>query len=229
MPYLFSSKDEKIDTTNFTYYKSGHFSDVYKSGNTLLKIYKENTTYKYYMSRRLFLLLKKYNIPNLVKLIDYYHNYCGKVDKLLPMDAYTMEFVNDKKVKLIDMNLEYIDKVVDMLEETLEELSKNHILIEDSHDGNILFTENGVTMLDPDQYLHVRLLTRNFIYQLNKEKIIKAMNDTINVEFSDAGYKGFLKYIFPTLRGSLTRDIKTYLKESEVNESIKKDMLKLKK
>ena len=229
MPYLFSSNDEKIDTTNFTYYRSGNFSDVYKSGDILLKIYKESTTYKYYMSRRLFLLLKKYNIPNLVKLIDYYHNYCGKVDKFLPMDAYTMEFVKDNKILLTEMSLEYIDKVVDMLEETLEELSKNHILIEDSHEGNILFTENGVTMLDPDQYLHASILTRNFIYQLNKEKIIKAMNDTINTEICNEGYRGFISYIYPTIRGSLTKDIKTYLKETEVKESIKKDILKLKK
>lgn len=229
MPYLFSSKDEKIDTTNFTYYRSGNFSDVYKSGDVLLKIYKETTTYKYYMPRRLFLLLKKYNIPNLVKLIDYYHNYCGKVDKFLPMDAYTMEFVKDKKIFLTEMNLEYIDKVVDMLEETLEELSKNHILIEDSHEGNILFTENGVTMLDPDQYLHVRLLTKKFIYQLNKEKIIKAMNDTINTEVSHEGYCGFLDYIFPSFTGSLSLDVKNYLKKANVRESIQKDVLRLKK
>lgn len=229
MSYLFSSKDEKIDTSKFTYYKSGHFSDVYKSGNILLKIYKENTTYRYYMSRRLFLLLKKYNIPNLVKLIDYYHNYCGKVDRILPMDAYTMEFVEDKKIKLTEMNIEYMDKVIVMLEDTLEELSKHHILIEDSHEGNILFTENGVTMLDPDQYLHVRLLTKKFIYQLNKEKIIKAMNDTINTEVSHEGYCGFLDYIFPSFTGSLSLDVKNYLKKANVRESIQKDVLRLKK
>jgi hypothetical protein len=43
-------------------------------------------------------------------------------------------------------------------------------------------------MLDPDQYLHASILTRNFIYQLNKEKIIKAMNDTINTEICNEGY-----------------------------------------
>lgn len=228
MPYLFSSKLEKIDTQNFTYYKSGQFSDVYKSGDTLLKIYKSDAQYRYYMSRRLFHLLKKYDIPNLVKLIDYYHNFCGRTDRLLPMDAYTMVFVKDKKVELTEMDLDYINKILNMLEDTLEELSKNHILIEDSHEGNILFTENGVTILDPDQFLHIKLLTKRFIYQLNKEKIIKAMNDTINLEIMNEGYKGFLNYIYPTINGSLSKDVNSYLRESDIKESIKTDTLKLK-
>lgn len=227
MPIYFSSKSEILDTKNFTYFNSGKFSDVYKNEDTLLKIYKDDITYRYYISKKIFLLLKKYNIPNLVKLKEYYHCFDGKLEKLLPMDAYTMEYVKDKKVNLINMDRKYMLEVGNMLEETLDELSKKHILIEDSHEGNILFTENGVTILDPDQFLHIPILSPNFSYKLNKEKILKAINDTLLYEYYGQGKTGFIRLVESNNDNSLKGDISRFFTEDKVKDSIKKNILSI--
>lgn len=225
MPYLFSSKEERLDTQEFTYYGSGQFSNVYKHDDTILKIYKDDIGIRNYMSIRNFKFLRECDIPNFVKLIDYYHMFKGRIEKHLPMDAYTMEFVKDKKIELSDMSTEYLLDICKKLEETLEELSNKHILIEDAHEGNILFTENGVTIIDVDQFLHINLLTKRFIYQLNKEKIIKSINDTLIHEIYFNGFKGFFKFITPSMKSSLTNDIMEYLKAEEIEESVKKKVL----
>lgn len=227
MPIYYSSKDEILDTKNFTYFNSGRFSNVYKNDDILLKIYLSDVKYNSIISKKIFLLLKKYNIPNLVRLKDYYHAFSGKIEKMLPIDAYTMDYVKDKKVELLDMDKKYMNDITKMLEETLEELSKKHILIEDSHEGNILFTENGVTILDVDQFVRIPILTQKYIYQLNKEKVVKAINDTIKCEYYDNENTGFITLIDDQVGNSLEEDISCFMTDNTVKDSAKKNILSI--
>lgn len=219
---LYSSDNNLLKTQDFSYYASGKFSNIYKKDDILLKIYNIDCGYRYIISNKLFNFLKKKEIANLVKLFQSYHRYTDFYFKFLRADAYTMGYVNDKKIKLIDMDKEYLNDVLAMLEETLEELSENKILIEDSHRGNILFTEGGVTILDPDQFIIMKLLSKKSIYEHNKKKILFAINDTLLNEKILKTNDGCYCFVTSTRGKSLTYDMNNYFTEKKIIDSINK-------
>ena len=221
MPY-YSSKNIVLDTQKFNYYDEGGCSTIYKKDDTLLKIYNYECKYRYYLSKKMFLLLKTVNIPNLVKLKDYYHRYNGRIDRLLPMDAYTMEFVKGKKINLLDQNRDYLNYIINELEDTLDELSKNKVILEDPSSHNIIFTEKGVTIIDPDQFIRVPVLSRKELYRINKTKIIQYINKTIEAKRETEN----VRYIYSDYNSSLTKDFNDFLTGETINETIQKKVYK---
>lgn len=73
---LYSSKHEIIDADKYEFYGSGANSKVYVKNDEVLKLYKD-VKIRYYMKRKTFEMLKEADIPNLVKLRDYYNQYTG--------------------------------------------------------------------------------------------------------------------------------------------------------
>lgn len=219
---LYSNNNNLLKTQDFSYYASGQFSNIYKNDDILLKIYKEDCGYRYIISNRMFNYLRKKEIPNLVKLYQSYHRFNGFFYKHLRADAYTMKYIKDKKIQLIDMDKGYLCDILGMLEETLGELSENKILIEDSHKGNILFTEGKVTILDPDQFIICKLLSKKCVYQHNKKKLLYAINDTLVHEKLFTTDSCCYRYITPTKGKSLTYDMNNYFTDEKIVDSINK-------
>ena len=201
---LFDKKNETYEFDGYTLFSKGSCANIYKKDDTILKIYNLSCKYKFYLSRKMFELLKKNNIPNLVKLLDYYRLYKSRV---LPMDAYTMEYVSGDDVELITASRDYLLRVAKQLEETISMLTNKKIMIFDAQSYNVLFKENGITILDPDQFTEHRLLSRKTLYGYNKMQALNYVTDTIDKEMNSKGYK------FDSLDLSISSEDKRSVKE----------------
>ena len=193
----FNDNNEEFDLTEFCYYSEGRCARIYTNNDIAFKIYILDCKYKMYLSKKMFRLLKEANICNIVKLIDYYH-----VDKksILPMDAYSMEFVKGKDVDLINASREYISDILTQLEETNEKLTEKGILVFDAHCDNILFKENGVTIIDPDQFYVRKFLPKKIIYEENNKEMYNYIRSFIHNEMKQKNeyYKSL--YIDPYIK-----------------------------
>lgn len=221
MPY-YSSKNIMLDTEKFEYFDQGGCANIYRNDDILLKIYNYECKYKHYLSKAMFRTIKNSDIPNMVKLLDYYHRHTGKVERLKPMDAYTMEMVKGNKVNLLEQKRDYLKDIIDQLEDTIERLVELKIVIEDPTSHNIIFTDNGVTIIDPDQFIRVPFFTNNFLYSCNKEKMITYLNKTIE----DKRKTECVKHIYCGYNSSLTKDFNDFLTEETIEETIKKKVYK---
>lgn len=220
---LYSSKHEIIDADKYEFYSSGANSKVYVKNDEALKIYKD-VKVRYYMKKKTFEMLKEADIPNLVKLRDYYNQYTGWLyEKIVPMDGYTMDFVEGTPVELLSADRKYIDIILAQLEETLNKLCEKKIIIRDSSMTNIIFNENGVTLIDPDYYYRSKKSPSSYIYQQNKEELIYSFNSIFTKEFKNKyGQKGIRRLLMSSVHGSLTSDFNHFYKEDNIEETVKK-------
>ena len=211
-----NNKNEIFNLDGFEYYSSGECAKVYRKDDIAFKIYNYECKYRLHLSRKVFELLKTIKSSSLVELLEYYHD---STSHILPMDAYSMKFVDGKDVELITAPKDYLSDTLTKLDETIKKLSDRKIVIFDTNSDNILFKENGVTIIDPDQFFHSRLLSKKIIYELNKERIIEYFISTIMKEMKEKS--GAYLLINPYKRGlSLKKCVMNKLKGNNIYESI---------
>lgn len=214
---FYNKKNKPLIFEGFDLFTKGGCAYIYKRDDILLKVYDLNCKYRYYMSRKMFELLKKNDIPNLVKLYDYFRIFRSRI---LPMDAYTMKYVGGNNVKLIKADREYLSDIGNQLDETIIRLTDKKIVIFDAQCDNILFKENGVTIIDPDQFVHKKLATKKAIYNFNKMQALSYIRDTITREMNSSGnYEYNLPLIFPE-EESIKNSILSLAKEGNIEDSI---------
>lgn len=172
----YNKNNEEFDLSGFQYYSSGVCANVYTDNEIAFKIYNHDCKYRLYLSRKIFTILKNIKTAGLVELIDYYHEY---ESHFLPMDAYSMKFVKGKDVDILHADKKYLCDCIDQLDETIKKLSENKIVMFDTHADNILFKENGPTIIDPDQFYQSKLLSKREIYERNKMHILEYFVSTI--------------------------------------------------
>lgn len=175
MAYL-NRNNEQFDLTGFQYYSSGVCANVYKKDDIAFKVYNQDCKYRLYLSKKVFTLLKAIRARNIVELYDYYHESSSH---FLPMDAYSMKFISGKDVDILHVSKDYLIDALEQLEETIRTLSDYKMVIFDSHHDNILFKEDGPTIIDPDQFYHSSLITKREAYERNKIRIIEYFMSTI--------------------------------------------------
>lgn len=202
--YYYDKNNNKFYVDDFEFFNEGVCAKVFKKDDILFKVYKFDCKYRFYLSKKMFNAIKNLNINSMVKLLDYYYSY---KTLFLPMDAYSMKLVDGKDIKLIYADKEYVKDIAKCLEETIRILTDNKIIMFDCHYKNILFKENGVTIIDPDQFGFYKLLTKKKIYEKNKLMCIKYITDTIKHEVDDktlCNYLYSLRYSEDTLEDSIT-------------------------
>ena len=222
---IYYSLNKKIlDTDKYSKFDHGGNSTIYKNigSDILFKVYKFDINYRYHMRKKNFEMLKEKNIPNLVKLMDYYFQFDQKINSILPMDAYTMKMVKGKKIDLIDMDRNYMKNILEQLEETLKCLSNEKILIGDAHKDNIIFNENGVTLIDLDQFIKMGLYSKKGIYDANKSSLMHIITMKILMEFRKKNPNLSLPFFWSKEDTSLYDDCEFLLEEENVEDSVKK-------
>ena len=219
---LYSSEKILLDTQKFDYYDEGGCATIYKCDDILLKIYNEECKKRHYIKKSMFQLIKNSDIPNMVKLLDLYYKYNRTITRLGTMDAYTLEIVKGKRINLLEQKRDYLKDMIDKFESTIDKLVELKVIIEDPTSHNIIFTENGPTIIDPDQFIRVPFLSPKTLYELNKEKIIIYLNKTIDAKKETES----ARYIFCGFNSSLTRDFNNFLEEETINETIQKKVYK---
>lgn len=219
----YSSNNEPLIADDYTCFNNGGTSVIYKKGDELFKVYKNDAPYKSRIKKNMFEYIRQSNIPNLVKLIDFYFEIEGILNKILPIDAYTMEQISGEMIELLTADKQYIELILNQLEETLEKLSEYKIIIEDSHKGNIIFNKNGVHIIDLDSFWHSKIIyTKKEIYYLNKCRLLYSISAKINSELEkEKSLKRVV--VFKWNRNtSITEDFSDFLTEDTLQETIKK-------
>lgn len=214
----------KVEINDFTYFKSGNCANIYRKDDILFKKYNCDCKYKDYMTRNVFNAIKKNNIPNMVELYDYYYKKNNLLFHILSLDYYTMKCVTDTKITFIDSSKEYLKDVLTKLEDTVERLSELKICIGDASSDNILFTENGVTLLDPDFYRITRYLSKKEVYNYNVYQVILYISRTIYKElYNKITITDHTYFDYDSNDGLVNSFMKSFKNET-VRKSLKKEI-----
>lgn len=209
--YKPGSKDKFVlSTSNFEFFGKGNCSYIYKSlsqKNVLLKVYNYDFNVRYRLSKGVFEFLKSSNLPSVVRLYDRFYLTNSFIFQLLGgLDAYSMKEVTGKSMRFIDYDRKQLIEIMKCLERTLISLSKNKIVLRDMHPGNVILTDNGLTIIDCDQFMPSNS-SQDSCYSLNKENVLNCINSIISSElgcdlsniFIDKGnstlYNSFKSYI----------------------------------
>ena len=206
---LYNSKRELVELEDFDYLTSGGCAHIFRKGDIVVKQYKYESDYHIYVNKKVFKALKEIGAPNIVKLHDYYYYYDSFISRMLPVDAYSMDYVQDDKIHLIDQPSEYLFKIADDLEETAKILSDNKIHIRDPHHGNIIFGKDKATLIDVDSYLF-NYSRHDALVEMNRDAIIETLTSKLVHEFQEEDYG----YWFPT-------NMLLYRLQSKDNKTIK--------
>ena len=193
---LIYSKDEILDISNFKYFDEGTCAKLYFQDNIVLKIYKINTKNYYYFSKKIFNELKELNLDSIVKLYNYYYEDTNKLTKLLPPRFYTMEFINNPNIILIEQTKEYLLDIISSIEKDVITLTKNKIKIYDTHHRNIIFMENSAKIIDIDLFSKNNLISYKKLLLQNKKLLLYYIISTIEYELKK---NNMYTYLYETL------------------------------
>lgn len=218
---LYSNTNEIVDTKEFTYFDKGNCAKVYSNGEILLKVYNHDCDYRFFLKKNMFDLLKKLNLPSIVKLHDYYFYFTDWFHKFLSMDAYTMDLVKGDNIPLLDYDRTHLIEALKDLEETLEILSDNHIVLWDVNPRNIIISSNGITIIDPDQFFKSRFHSKKRIYESNKKELINCLNSTLFLETLKRENMVSTSFIINSKNSSFIDDVSNSLHDDTFYHSMK--------
>ena len=173
------SPNGNLETTGFVYYDEGSCARVYKKDSLLLKAYKLDCKYYHMISPKLFDYLKNADFPHMLKLRDYYYLEKSIWNKIIGIEAYTMDYAGEKIPSLLQASTEYLLDMVSDLEKLIIKLSQQKIIMNDTHSGNIIFGDNQVTVIDPDQFSFARFQSFSSILKKNKYAILNYIISTM--------------------------------------------------
>ena len=182
-----------LSSSNFMYYDKGNCSRIYKflsENDVLLKVYNYDFNVRFRLSKNMFEYLKESNLPCVVPLYDYFYLTSSLIFQLLGgMDAYSMKEVSGESMRFIDYDRKQLIEIMKCLEKTLIVLSKKKIILRDMHPKNVILTDNGLTIIDCDQFMPSSS-SESICYSLNKINVLNCINRIIDSEsdcdFSDS-------------------------------------------
>ena len=220
---LYDKFNNEIEISNFKYYDEGMCAKIFKENNLILKVYKVDCSYRYILSRRMFSMLQDLNLSNVVKLYNYYYLEYRK-HHILPMDAYSMEYVPGNK-SILNQDKNYLLNSMYILENTCLTLAKNKIEINDSHASNIIFNDMGATLIDVDIYSVNKLKSISKIFTHNKEEILNALKNRIKSEILEQELEvEYYKFLYllniDVMHKSITEELDKILTDESLLENI---------
>ena len=225
----FYSDSNILNTDSFSYLDEGSRAYIYKHGDVLFKYYKGDCKYRYYISKKMFLRLKELNCTHIVKLYDLYYTsnkrFFGQI-----FDGYTMAYCGERVSSILNLPTSYLLEMVHELEQkTMVELSKAQIVMSDTHYGNIFFTDNDVTIIDPDSFYTPLFCNTSRVLEENRNKLWEYLLSTFIHELYDGyNYRRLCDY-FDLIRheseNTLTLKLKRFFDGTTPMESIKKKNL----
>ena len=136
--------DYIVDTETSKHLYQGSNGDIYKYNDELcFKVFKNIGFHEEEMA----LVLKSLNLKNFYKIIDLL--YTGTLEYA----GYMTEFYT-KIDKDILLDKDYLLDSINNIHDSITELNKRNILINDFHVANAIITDNGIIVCDADDFKH---------------------------------------------------------------------------
>lgn len=222
---LFDSNGYILDTSNFIYLNEELCAKVFRNNDIVLKNYKTTCKPGYYFSIKTFHKLKELNLPSIVKLYTYYYiNNIGIANYLSIPEAYTMEYVHNPEIILLNQNKEYLLDITSKLEKDITILAKNKIKMSDAHNDNIIFQENSAKIIDIDSFRIATLTSYKKLLLNNKQELLYYIKSTLLNEIKQQNlynpqYQCMFNFIHLT-NTSVTDYLNLILKDGNIRKSI---------
>ena len=149
----------------------------------MLKVYNYDFNDRYRLSKGIFEYLKKADLPSVVDLYEYFYLTGSYILQFLGgIDAFSMQEITGDRVQFINYDRRQLIEIMKNLEQTLIALSKKKIILRDMHAGNIVLTDNGLTIIDCDQFMPSSS-SEKICYLENKKNTLDCINSIICSEF----------------------------------------------
>lgn len=228
--YKAGSKDGcALSGSNFMYYDKGKNSYIYKflsESDVLLKVYKYDYNVRFRLSKSMFEYLKGSNLPCVVPLYDYFYLTSSLIFQLLGgIDAYSMKEVTGESMRFIDYDKKQLIEIMKCLEKTLTVLSKKKIILCDMHPKNVILTDNGVTIIDCDQFMPSSS-SESICYSSNKENVLncikRIIDSEIGYDFSDSFVDESNSTLYDSFKGYICNFDENTIGEHLENQKCKK-------
>ena len=173
--------------------------------------------------------LQELDLPNIVKLYNYYYLEVSKLNRFLHMEAYTMEQIEKDDTILLEQNKEYLLNALYSLEETCLYLARNKIEINDAHSSNVIFNKQGATLIDVDTYCIRKMKNVDKVFLHNKAQILYILGNQVKKELQNNNYgidyyKVMYLFNIDIMRKSLAQAVDEKFKEETLLESLKRNI-----
>ena len=231
---LYDTNGSILDTSNFNFIDEdaideGACARIYKDkdNDMVIKTYKSSCKANYMLLRKTFEIIKELDLPSIVKLYNYYYDSNNKIiQHLMLPSGYTMEYIDNPKIILLDQNVEYLLDVMSKLEKDINILTDNKIKIGDAHEDNIIFQQNSAKLIDIDFFRKVNLTNKEKLLFHNKKELLYYIKSTIINELKRKNifnYNFLFLFDFNSLSYmSVTDYLNTLLDKGNIQESILK-------
>lgn len=225
---MYNSKRQLVNLEGYEYLGEGKCARVFKKGNEVFKLYKFDTKYYYYLSKKMFRAIKRLDLPTIVKLYDYYLYYDDFVSRHTAMDAYDMEFIEEDETPVIDKSTDYLFSIANRFDQTVEALTESKILIRDPHYRNIIFGKDGATLIDVDTYEFCKFTPYEKLKKENQKAILDFLTSQLIHELRTDNLDDYLfvsrdlHYLMPDINKPLKEILEKIINESTPRKSMDK-------
>ncbi len=225
---MYNSKRKLVNFDGFEYLDEGRCAKVYKKEHEVFKLYKLNTKYCYFISKKMFKTIQKLNLPTIVSLYDYYHYYDDFLSRHTLIDGYSMEFIEEDKTPVIDKPTDYLFHIANKFDETVEILTENKILIRDPHFRNIVFGKDGATLIDVDTYEFYPFNSYTELKKENQRAVLEFLTSQLIHELRTNDPEAYLfvshelQYLMPDINKPIKEILEKTIDESTPRKSMDK-------
>ena len=225
---MYNSKRQLVNLEGYEYLNEGACARIFKKENEVFKLYKFDTKYYYYLSKKMFRAIQRLDLPTIVKLYDYYLYYDDFMSRHLSMDGYDMEFVEEDETPVIDKPTDYLFSVANRFDYTVEALTESKILIRDPHYKNIIFGKDKATLIDVDTYEFCRFTPYEKLKKENQKAILDLLVSQLIHELRTDNLDDYLfvsrdlHYLMPDINKPLKEILEKMISESTPRKSMDK-------
>ena len=186
-----------VEFNNATMFKNTHYSDLYFDGDKLIKVYDDDKAPSHVrLTEGVFKSLSSINCDAFLKLRDCYVeelNLDGYLDDAVT--AYSYDYIENVDKKMIDMPMEYTIESLYRFRELVELLNMRRVAIRDAHGENVLVTENGLVVIDPDMYYSSPEVHNTNLQNVN-EYIVDLWGDEYGLSYGDKENRNKIRELF---------------------------------
>lgn len=180
MLYIDSDKKNLINKNDYVLIGSGNFGQVFRKDDKCIKTFYSDIPRR---TKEVLTLIKQINDPYLYKIYGFLYDTFDD-----EFSGYIMKYYDRIKSNLLTMNPEYIKHSYYELMRLSDLLSNKGILMYDSYGSNCIMTDNGIVLIDCDNYKigenpdYIKFSNRIAIYELLIGVLLKEFKELKKIE-----------------------------------------------